>query len=95
MLYKSSVKGQLCDSLPYYCTDSTLWFVAGLCRPESKEESYDYYPNDDEADYDDEKDDTYSGLPPVMKSKPLALEVYPGETVALPCATLNMSMTVC
>jgi hypothetical protein len=30
-----------------------------------------------------------------MKSKPLTLEVHPGETVALPCATLNMSMTIC
>lgn len=70
-----------------------MWLLAekGLCRPESKEESYDYYPNDDEGEYDDEKDDTYSGLPPVMKSKPLTLEVHPGEAVALPCATLNMT----
>jgi hypothetical protein len=70
--------------------------VTGLCRPDSKEDSDDYYyPNDDDGDYEDEKDDPYSGLPPVMKSKPLTFDMHPGETVALPCATVNMSMTVC
>lgn len=73
-------------------TDSALCFVTGLCRPNSKDETYDYYPNDDDGDYEDEKDDAYTGLLPVLKSKPHTFEVHPGETVALPCATVNMSM---
>jgi hypothetical protein len=51
------------------------------------------YPNDEEmdedGDFDDDKDDTDSALPPVMKSKPLTLEVYSGDRVVLPCATVN------
>ncbi|KDQ71482.1 uncharacterized protein LOC110841059 [Zootermopsis nevadensis] len=66
--------------------------VVGLCRPDSKEDADYYYSNDDDRDYDeDEQDDSYTGPPPVMKSKPLTFEVHPGGTVALPCATVNLT----
>lgn len=69
-----------------------LLAAKGFCRPESNEDLY-KYPNDeedDEGDFDDDnKDDTDNALQPVMKSKPLTLEVHPGETVVLPCATVN------
>jgi hypothetical protein len=70
-------------------------FVTVLCRPDSNED-WNKYANDeegdDEGDFEDDKDDTYSALAPVMKSDPVNLEVMSGETVVLPCATVNMSM---
>lgn len=54
------------------------------------------YPHDedgdDDGDFDDDKGDTNGELPPVMKSKPLTLEVHSGDRVVLPCATVNHSM---
>lgn len=55
------------------------------------------YPNDeegdDDADFDDDnKGDTDNALPPVMKSKPQNLEVFAGDRVVLPCATVNHCM---
>jgi hypothetical protein len=54
------------------------------------------YPNDEEVDDDgeneDDKDDTDNAMPPVMKSKPLTLEVYSGASVVLPCETVNHCM---
>ncbi|XP_069682729.1 neurotrimin-like isoform X2 [Periplaneta americana] len=79
----------------------TLLFVwcllaeKGLCRPSSNEEEYDddYYQNDDDTDYEgeDKDDDEYSGPPPTITSHPLNLEVHPGETVVLPCDTVNLT----
>jgi hypothetical protein len=73
--------------------DSAVWFVTGLCGPESDEDP-DKYLNDEEGDDegdsdDDNKGDTDSALPPVMKSEQQNLEVPPGNTVVLPCETVN------
>lgn len=78
------------------CTDSALWFVTGLCSPDSNEDEH-KYANDEEGDDDgefddDNKGDTDSALPPVMKSKPETFELYPGSRVVLPCETVNHGM---
>jgi hypothetical protein len=67
-----------------------MCFVTGLCSPDSSEDLY-KYPNDEEGDDEGDFDDNHA-LPPVMKSTPLTLEVYSGDRVVLPCATVNHCM---
>jgi hypothetical protein len=51
----------------------------------------DKYPNDDDDDEGDVDDDNKSdvGSAPVMMSQPQNFEVYLGDMVILPCATMN------
>lgn len=75
-----------------------LLAAKGLCSSESSEDLY-TYPNDeegdDEGDFDDDnKGDTEHAAPPVMKSTPQTLEVFSGNRVVLPCATVNHSSDV-
>ncbi|KAK0168974.1 hypothetical protein PV327_002730 [Microctonus hyperodae] len=70
-----------------------LFAVQVCCRPDKLADKNSDYPDDTPQDYDDDEEvdnesDKPSG-PPEILSKPMVIDVRPGDNVELPCHTVN------